>query len=125
MFGLGFGEILIILIVGIVVVGPRRLPALMRTAGRWVSKVRRMSTDLRSQSGIDDLIRHEGLEQEIESLRSLSRVNVMSSIIHPALAAGAIAQENGAAKANGVARKQLEFKAIEPLREREYPLVGC
>jgi sec-independent protein translocase protein TatB len=119
MLGLGFGEILIILIVGIVVVGPRRLPALMRTAGRWVSKLRRMTTDLRSQSGIDDLIRLEGLEKEIESLRSLSRVNVMNSIIHPALAASAPAPSNGAA------RKQLETKAIEPLREREYPLVGC
>ena len=36
MFGLGFGEIMVLLLVGIVVVGPKRLPTLMRTAGRWV-----------------------------------------------------------------------------------------
>ena len=29
---------------------------MMRTAGQWVSKLRRLSTDLRAQSGIDDLM---------------------------------------------------------------------
>ena len=47
------GEITILLIVGIVVVGPQKLPGMMRTAGQWVTRLRRMSSDLRSQSGID------------------------------------------------------------------------
>src|SRR5262245_16035417 len=66
--GFSFGEILMLILVGIVVVGPRKLPTLMRTAGQWVGKLRRMSTDLRAQSGIDDLIRQEGLEREIREL---------------------------------------------------------
>ena len=131
MFGLGFGEILIILVVGIVVVGPRRLPSLMRTAGQWVGKLRRMSTDLRSQSGIDELIRYEGLEKEIADLRALSRVNVMNTFVTPMLsprpAATATARRAPIASANGEARPRLApiFAVAEPPREREYPLIGC
>ena len=91
MFGLSIGEIMLLLIVGIVVVGPKNLPSMMRTAGQWISRLRRMSTDLRSQSGIDDLIRQEGLEREIQELRSLSRMNVVDTLMTPALAAPALA----------------------------------
>ncbi len=126
MFGLSFGEIFILIVVGIVVVGPRNLPTLMRTAGRWVAKLRRMSTDLRAQSGIDDLIRNEGLERDIHELRSLSRINVVDSLITPALNAGAM---GAAADLSGERRPALPPSAAfirrEPLREREYPLIGC
>lgn len=64
-------EVMILLIVGIVVVGPKRLPEMMRKAGKWVTKLRRLSTDLRAQSGIDRILREEGLEKEIRELRAL------------------------------------------------------
>jgi sec-independent protein translocase protein TatB len=86
-FGLGFGELLVLIVVGLVVIGPRNLPTMMRTAGKWVSKLKRMSVDLRSQSGIDDLIRTEGLEREIQEIRSLSRVNVIDTLMAPGIAA--------------------------------------
>src|SRR5689334_8784874 len=110
---------MLLLIVGIVVVGPKKLPSMMRTAGQWVSRLRRMSTDLRNQSGIDDLIRQEGLEREIHELRSLSRMNVVDTLMTPALAAPAVASKPYAPP------KPPEFKPSAPLREREYPLVGC
>ena len=127
---MSLGEIMVLLIVGIVVVGPKKLPALMRTAGQWVSKLRRMSTDLRSQSGIDDLIRHEGLEKEIAELRSLARMNVVDSLIKPALGAipSAGARDYAPYNHGGVApevARALEFHPSAPLREREYPLAGC
>src|SRR6185436_4761491 len=81
---------MLLLIVGIVVVGPKNLPTLMRTAGQWVGKLRRMSVDLRSQSGIDDLIRQEGLEREIHEIRSLSRVNVIDTLMSPAIGAASV-----------------------------------
>ena len=128
---MSLGEIMVLLIVGIVVVGPKNLPSMMRTAGQWVTKLRRMSTDLRSQSGIDDLIRHEGLEKEIAELRSLARMNVVDTLITPALgavpAAGArdrAPYNPGPAMAPELGRA-LEFHPSAPLREREYPLAGC
>jgi sec-independent protein translocase protein TatB len=83
-FGLGLTEMLVLVVVGIVVVGPKKLPEMMRTTGRWITKLRRMSTDLRSQSGIDEILRAEGLEKEIRELRSLSRINVMDSLVNAA-----------------------------------------
>jgi len=124
-FGLSFGEIVVLVIVGIVVLGPRRLPEMMRTAGKWVSKLRRLSSDLRAQSGIDDLIKQEGLENEIQELRSLSRINVIDTLITPAAGAAGAAT---AARVTATTPK-LEAKATvprsQPLRHREYPLVGC
>lgn len=64
-------EVLILLLVGVVVVGPKRLPDMMRKAGQYVAKLRRLSSDLRSQSGIDRILREEGLEKEIRELRAL------------------------------------------------------
>jgi sec-independent protein translocase protein TatB len=79
-FGLGFGEVVLLIIVAIVVVGPRQLPSMMRTAGQWVSRIRRMSTDLRAQSGIDQLMREEGIDRSIQEIRSLSNINVLDGL---------------------------------------------
>lgn len=123
MFGLGFGELVVLLIVGIIVVGPRNLPTLMRSAGQWVAKLRRMSHELRNQSGIDDLIRQEGLEREIQEIRSLSRVNIVDTLMAPAVTAAAAKPAPAAARAPAPTAPAAPNAA--PSREREYPLVGC
>ncbi len=60
MFDIGVGELLVILIVAVVVIGPKDLPLAMRTAGRWIGKMRRMSAHFRS--GIDAMVREAELE---------------------------------------------------------------
>lgn len=60
MFDIGIGELLVIIIVAVVVIGPKDLPLAMRTAGRWIGKMRRMSTHFRS--GIDTMVREAELE---------------------------------------------------------------
>lgn len=47
MFSLGWGEMAVIAIVALVVVGPERLPHAMRQAGRWYGQLRRTADDLR------------------------------------------------------------------------------
>ena len=47
MLGLSFSEIMVIVIVLIVVVGPERLPPMLRTAGRYYGQVKRMSDEFR------------------------------------------------------------------------------
>jgi sec-independent protein translocase protein TatB len=47
MFGLGFAEILVILVVALLVFGPDRLPELARSLGRGLGEFRRASNDLR------------------------------------------------------------------------------
>ena len=45
MFGIGTMEIIVILLVGVMVLGPEHLPKLVRTLTRVMSDVRRVSTD--------------------------------------------------------------------------------
>ncbi len=44
--GIGIWEILLILIVALIVLGPRRLPEIARTLGKTVRAIRKASTDL-------------------------------------------------------------------------------
>ncbi|MDG2003941.1 MAG: Sec-independent protein translocase protein TatB [Novosphingobium sp.] len=61
MFDLGATELLLILIIAVVVIGPKDLPLAMRTAGRWIAKVRRVSSHFRS--GLDTMVREAELEE--------------------------------------------------------------
>ena len=47
MFGIGAQELIIILVVALVVFGPKRLPELARSLGRGLAEFRRASSDLR------------------------------------------------------------------------------
>lgn len=60
MFDIGIAELLVIIIVAVVVIGPKDLPLAMRTAGRWIGKMRRISAHFRS--GIDTMVREAELE---------------------------------------------------------------
>ncbi|WP_437971870.1 Sec-independent protein translocase protein TatB [Sorangium sp. So ce260] len=128
MFGFSFGEMMVLVIVGIIVVGPRRLPAMMRSAGSWIAKLRRMTTELRTQSGIDDLIRQEGLEREIRELRALSRVNVIETLVKPVVDAatvGTVVSATPRIRPPEPEPPPPPPPNVPPLREREYPVLGC
>jgi sec-independent protein translocase protein TatB len=47
MFGLGLGEMLLIGAIALLVVGPDKLPHMMRELGRWYGQLRRAADDLR------------------------------------------------------------------------------
>ena len=49
MFGLNWGEVLVIGIVALIAIGPKELPTVLRTLGQWMGKVRRMANEFQSQ----------------------------------------------------------------------------
>ncbi len=49
MFGIGMTELLVILALALLVLGPKRLPGLARSLGRGLAEFRRASTDLRRE----------------------------------------------------------------------------
>lgn len=49
MFDLGFPELLMVFVVALVVIGPKRMPGLVREVGRWVGKARSMARQFREQ----------------------------------------------------------------------------
>jgi Tat protein translocase TatB subunit len=55
MFDVGFGELVLISLIGLLVLGPQRLPKVAAEIGKWVGRARRTATQLRRQ-----------LEREIE-----------------------------------------------------------
>ncbi len=60
MFDIGAAEVLLIAVVAILVIGPKDMPLALRTAGRWLGKVRRVSGHFRT--GVDAMIREAELE---------------------------------------------------------------
>ena len=61
MFDVGYSELLLIAIVTLLVVGPKELPNLLRTIGKWTGKARTMARHFRS--GFDTMIREAEIEE--------------------------------------------------------------
>ncbi len=78
MFGIGYQEMFIILVVALVVFGPQRLPELAGQVGRWVRQFRSMTSDLTGEfektiAEVEDIkqsVRREmqGMMDEVESV---------------------------------------------------------
>jgi sec-independent protein translocase protein TatB len=49
MFGLGWGEMVVIGIVALIAIGPKELPTVLRSAGQWIGKIRRMANEFQGQ----------------------------------------------------------------------------
>lgn len=61
MFGIGFQEMLIILIVVLIFFGPKRLPDLAKSIGKGIAEFRKASEEVRR--GIDEATREEPPEE--------------------------------------------------------------
>lgn len=54
MFGIGFAELLVVLIVAIIVIGPDKLPAVAKTLGKTFVELKRAGEDIKkSVTGLD------------------------------------------------------------------------
>ena len=102
MFDIGFAELLLIAVLGLLVLGPERLPTAVRTISLWLGRLRRSFTSIRQEIerevGADEIRRQlhnesimasledskqslrDGLESAADDIRSversLSRANV-------------------------------------------------
>jgi sec-independent protein translocase protein TatB len=70
MFDMSWSELLVIVVVAVVVVGPKDLPRLMRTAGQWAGRARSMADQFRRS--FDDMARQTELDElrrEVQKLK--------------------------------------------------------
>lgn len=77
MFDIGFFELLVIAIVGLVVIGPERLPETVRSVSLWIGRLKRSLRETRSelekQIGADDIRRQLHNEEVMQSLEKTRR----------------------------------------------------
>lgn len=78
MFDIGWTEILIIAVVAIIVVGPKDLPRMLRSLGRYAGQLRRTAGEFRSQ--FDDAIRESELDELRSTLSDVSDLNPINQI---------------------------------------------
>ena len=64
MFGIGGPELLLILVLALIVLGPKKLPELARTLGKGLAEFRRATDDLKDE--------FRKMENEIESSSSIT-----------------------------------------------------
>ena len=82
MFDIAPSELLVVLLVAIVVIGPKDLPIALRTAGKWIGKMRRMSAHFRS--GVESMIREAELEEMEKKWREQNAAIMAQSVATPA-----------------------------------------
>lgn len=61
MFDIASGELLLVALVALLVIGPKDLPRVLRYVGNWVGKARHVAGQFRS--GFDEMVRHAELEE--------------------------------------------------------------
>ena len=78
MFDFGSGELLVIGVVALVVIGPKELPGVLRTVGKTVARLRRMAGEFQGQ--FHDAMREAELHDAVKSLSDIqsSVANVTS-----------------------------------------------
>ncbi len=81
MFDIAPSEMLLTAIVAIVVIGPKDMPLALRTAGRWIGKMRRMSNHVRS--GFEAMIREAEMEEMERKWREQNEAIMQASPMPP------------------------------------------
>ncbi len=76
MFDIGFAELLIVAVVGLLVLGPERLPHAVRTGSKWYNKLKRgfnaIKADVERELGADEIrqqLRTESITKSFEKDR--------------------------------------------------------
>jgi sec-independent protein translocase protein TatB len=73
-FGIEWSEYAVIAIVALIVIGPKELPAVLRTIGQWTTKIRRMAAEFQSQ--FQEALREAemaDLKKEVDNLNDVAR----------------------------------------------------
>ena len=73
MFDIGFSELLLVLIVGLVVLGPKRLPIAIRTVMGWVRTIRGLAANVQNE-----LAQELKLQELKDSIKKAEELNLSS-----------------------------------------------
>jgi sec-independent protein translocase protein TatB len=78
MFDIGWSEMAIIMLVALIVIGPKDLPRVARTVGKWVGKGRALARDFQRQ--LEDMAREAELDKVKDEIEKAGRTDVKRSV---------------------------------------------
>jgi len=78
MFDIGWSEMLVIVALAVVVVGPRDIPKVVRTVGQWVRKARSLARDF--QGSLEDMAREAELDELKKTVTDATNFDVKKEI---------------------------------------------
>lgn len=65
MFDIGFSELVIIAVVGLLVIGPERLPGAIRTGSAWLSRIKRGFNDIKNE--VQQELHNDAVMQDLKN----------------------------------------------------------
>ena len=78
MFDIGWTEITVILVIAIIVIGPKDLPKVLRKVGQWVAKAKAMTRDFRGH--VDEMIRETEIDEVKKQIDSIDKFDANSAL---------------------------------------------
>ena len=135
MFGIGMPEFILILVVALIVIGPKKLPEVARTLGKAMGEFKRATSELRSAVNIDDDL--DEVKQSFKEVKSATydamegaskttgeqnaKTYMADSAPQPEPATGASSSEEHSGKEEGAAQAQADCptgdNGTEPLND--------
>ena len=75
---IGWAELAIVAVLALIVIGPKDLPQVMRTVGKWMRKARSISREF--QSSMDEMVREAELEDARKAIGNVKGKNIRETI---------------------------------------------
>ena len=77
-FGLGTGELLVIAIVALIVIGPKDLPRLLRTMGQYMRKIQGMAREF--QNHLNEAAKEAGVDDVKKEVKGMTNFTVTADL---------------------------------------------
>lgn len=74
MFDIGFGELLLVMVIGLVVLGPERLPVAVRTVASWIRTLRSLASTV--QNELSQELKLQELQESLKKVEKASLQNL-------------------------------------------------
>jgi Tat protein translocase TatB subunit len=117
MFDIGWSEILVIVVVALVVIGPKDLPKAIYEVGKWVRKARLVAREF--QVHLDDVMREAELDEfrkQAMKARDVNLAQAMESAVDPT------GELKTAFDPTGELKTAFDLEAMQAsVRDRSYP----
>jgi sec-independent protein translocase protein TatB len=112
MFGIDSPELLVIAVVALVVIGPKELPGMLRSWGKWMAQMRGMASEFRGH--VDEMVRQADLDDVKKQLTANPGLDLQA--LDPTREIKSALQEGMAEgeKAMAEAKAQIDNPLVEP-----------